>query len=297
VAGCRETILCPKIRWRFHNLPAIIFAHKFYRKLKRVVGLIVVLMVFQNAFSQDTLPGFSVVERGNKVIVSWINPFETCIQLNVQRSYDSIKYFRTVYSATSPGLPQNGFSEARQPTNRTYYRIFYVLEGGAYFFTASKLAATDADARDIKVSPTTLSVLKTITINSRGTLVALLQGNQFTRFRDSILRQTKDTIFAINDSLIELRQFVAKEIWRASNYIFTTKEGYLTIALSEADKKKYHIKFFEDGGPMLFEINHIKEPLLTLDKANFVHSGWFTFELYEDDKLKEKNKFYLPKDF
>lgn len=265
--------------------------------MKRFVGLIVVLMVFQNAFSQDTLPGFSVVEKGNRVIVSWINPFETCIQLNVQRSYDSLKYFRTVYSATSPGLPQNGFSELKQPANRTFYRIFYVLQGGAYFFTAAKLATTDADARDINGHPTNLSALTKITINNRGALVAILQGSQFARFRDSILHQTKDTIFAINDSLIELRQFVSRENWRASTFIFTTKEGYLNIALSDAEKKKYHIKFFEDGGPMLFEINRINEPLLTLDKANFVHSGWFTFELYEDDKLKEKNKFYLPKDF
>ena len=33
-----------------------------------------------------------------------------------------------------------------------------------------------------------------------------------------------------------------------------------------------------------------------LDKTNFVHAGWFTYELYEDEKLKEKNKFQLQKD-
>jgi len=34
-----------------------------------------------------------------------------------------------------------------------------------------------------------------------------------------------------------------------------------------------------------------------LDKANFLHAGWFRFELYENGQLKEKHRFYIPKDF
>jgi len=37
--------------------------------------------------------------------------------------------------------------------------------------------------------------------------------------------------------------------------------------------------------------------MLTLDKSNFIHAGWFKFELYEDGQLKEKNKLLIPKDF
>jgi hypothetical protein len=47
----------------------------------------------------------------------------------------------------------------------------------------------------------------------------------------------------------------------------------------------------------LFELKNINEPALTLDKTNFLHSGWFKFELYNDEKLVEKNKFYLAKEF
>ena len=43
--------------------------------------------------------------------------------------------------------------------------------------------------------------------------------------------------------------------------------------------------------------NREKETALTLDKTNFYHAGWFTFELYNDEKLVEKHKFYLAKDF
>jgi hypothetical protein len=57
------------------------------------------------------------------------------------------------------------------------------------------------------------------------------------------------------------------------------------------------VKFFEENGNPIFEIQHIREPQLILDKSNFLHAGWFFFELYEDEKLKEKSKFFLSKDF
>ena len=54
--------------------------------------------------------------------------------------------------------------------------------------------------------------------------------------------------------------------------------------------------FYEEDGTELFRIKTIKEPELILDKTDFIHAGWFSFELFEDDKLKERNKFYLSKD-
>jgi hypothetical protein len=35
---------------------------------------------------------------------------------------------------------------------------------------------------------------------------------------------------------------------------------------------------------------------LTLDKANFRHSGLFIFELYDDRIIIERHKFFIPKD-
>lgn len=265
--------------------------------MKKIVCILLCLTALNRLAAQESLPNFSVVERGKKVIISWVNPYESCIQLNVQRSYDSLKYFRTIYAAPSPGLPQNGFSEPRQPNAKTYYRIFYVLQGGTYFFTPAKQAVPDTDARTVNFDDRNLSAFKSIKISTRGVEMGQISSLEFVRFKDSILRQTKDTLFAINDSLVELRRFIAKEIWKPSNYIFTSKDGYLNIMLNNASAKKYHVKFFEENGIPLFEVKSIKEDKLTLDKANFVHAGWFMFELYEDNKLKEKNKFYLPKDF
>ena len=82
-----------------------------------------------------------------------------------------------------------------------------------------------------------------------------------------------------------------------SFYVYTNREGYVYVNLPDADRRKYHIKFFEEDNDFLFELKNINETGLTLDKANFIHGGWFRFELYNGDRLVEKNKFYLAKDF
>ena len=82
-----------------------------------------------------------------------------------------------------------------------------------------------------------------------------------------------------------------------SPYVYTNKEGYVFINLPDAAQKKYHIKFFEEDGTPLFELKNITDKGLTLDKANFFLGGWFNFELYNDEKLVERHKFYLSKMF
>lgn len=82
-----------------------------------------------------------------------------------------------------------------------------------------------------------------------------------------------------------------------SFYVYTNKDGYVYINLPDADRKNYRIRFYEEDDDFLFELKNIKEAGLTLDKTNFLHAGWFKFELFNDDKLIEKNKVYLMKDF
>lgn len=117
-------------------------------------------------------------------------------------------------------------------------------------------------------------------------------------------RPSVDTaVTAVNPVMEKLKDSLAKKpvIRRPdfipSFYVYTNKDGYVFINLPDADQKKYHIRFFEDNDAFLFELKNISETGLTLDKANFLHSGWFKFELYNDEKLVEKNKFYLAKEF
>lgn len=274
------------------------------KKLKKISGFILLLFISGNLFSQDTLPKFTIVEIGNKVIISWTNPYQNLVQLNVQRSYDSLKFYSTIFSAPSPEIPQNGYTDTKKPVNRIYYRIFYVLQGGQYFFSKAKSASgfsSEANAsRDINNS-NFLNIVpgsrRVITVTIRNQIFKQLSANAFKNFRDSILHLTKDTLFAVNDSLIGLNPYTGPDNFKPSSFIYLNKDGYINISVPSPGEKRYDLKFFEENGFSLFEINNIKESSLIIDKSNFVHSGWFLFELYEDNKLKEKNKLFLPKDF
>lgn len=135
-----------------------------------------------------------------------------------------------------------------------------------------------------------------LTIKVMDTVFTRLPASRYHAFRDSVLQKTKDTLNAINDSLVIIFPYRGADNFRPSIYVFTSKDG-ISISLPNALTKKYTIKFYEENGSHLFNIEHVKEPELLLDKANFLHAGWFRFELYEDEKLKEKNRIYLPKDF
>ncbi len=279
--------------------------------MKRIISIILVLFFASNSYSQDTLPKFTLTETGERVTISWTNPFQTTLaQLNVQRSYDSLKGYSTVYSAMSPQLPQNGYTEVKPMANRVFYRIFYALQGGAYFFSKPKRAgvpnsSTNAvsgikDIRDF-TNPALAIVIpgdkRLITIKINDIVYKQISINVFRNFKDSILRLTKDSLYSINDSIVSLNRYRQMEAFKTSSYIFINKDGFISVSLPLVNEKKYRLKFLEEDGSSLFEIAHVIESPLILDKANFVHSGWFQFELYEDNKLKEKNKLYVPKDF
>lgn len=275
--------------------------------LKKIIGLILLIVIAGKSYCQDTLPRFTFVERGERVVISWTNPYdEKLIQLNVQRSYDSLRNYSTIFSAITPELPQNGYTDKKPIAPRVYYRIFYVIEGGSYFFTLPTRAGMPPDnyyrndnnqvGRDINSTIIDQNSSKIISIKIKNT-VRQLPAIAFRNFKDSILRATRDTLIAINDTLIILNPYVAKDVWRPSFYIYINRDGYINISLPLVQEKKYYVKFFEEDGTPLFELKTIKETPLILDKTSFIHSGWFSFEIYEDNRLKEKNKIFIPRDF
>jgi hypothetical protein len=82
----------------------------------------------------------------------------------------------------------------------------------------------------------------------------------------------------------------------ASKRIYTGKDNNVVLNLPDAPLKKYLVKFFDENDNFVFEVTKIPEPFLILEKVNFMHSGWFFFELYENGVLIEKHKFFVPKD-
>lgn len=81
-----------------------------------------------------------------------------------------------------------------------------------------------------------------------------------------------------------------------SSQVYTGKYHNVIISLPDVTKYKYSLKFYEDDGTFLFEIKHVTENHLILDKVNFGHSGLFRFELFQNKLPIEIHKVYIPKD-
>ena len=107
-------------------------------------------------------------------------------------------------------------------------------------------------------------------------------------------RPTPDTQ-NISAEIIDYQQPV-KTWFIPSRHVYTGRDNNVIISLPDAAKKNYSIKFFEDDGTFVFELKRIPASYLTLDKVNFMHSGLFNFELFENRIIIERHKVYIPKD-
>ncbi|HEU4469592.1 MAG TPA: hypothetical protein VFR58_00790 [Flavisolibacter sp.] len=228
--------------------------------MNRICCIILALAFSSVLAAQDTLPKFSVKNVGNnRFIVGWVNTYGLVKQISIQRSHDSLNNYKTIMSVADPNARQNGFADTKAPNDHMFYRLFVVLDKGQFFFTEAKKPTLD-----------TMRISRTNGIDSR----------------------PKDSSGNIIKPIVP-----KKPDFIPSFFVYTNRDGYVFINLPDADKKKYRIKFFEEDDSFLFEIKSIKETALTLDKTNFMHAGWFKFELYNDEALVEKNKFYLSKEF
>jgi hypothetical protein len=94
-----------------------------------------------------------------------------------------------------------------------------------------------------------------------------------------------------------IKTYVPRKCTNHPGLFIPEKDGNVRIVLPDALTKNYNIKFFDINSLPIFEIKRVKEPMLILEKTNFLQAGWYKFELYQDGVLKEKNKFNIPKDF
>ncbi|RYY94691.1 MAG: hypothetical protein EOO11_17365 [Chitinophagaceae bacterium] len=250
------------------------------RSIKLLTLLLTVCLLATPAVqAQDTLPRFSVRNAGNnRFVVSWVNPFPNMAQISIQRSFDSLGTYKTILSVADPKSVQNGFTDRTAPNDHMFYRLFYVLDGGLFYFTRPKRPDTSRIVVPVLPRPSIPTVLNTVPA----------------KYRDSIFVRNRDTFVVINRDTIAVKPkapIVPK--WVPSRFVFTNGDGYVTIRLPDADKENYTIRIFEDSTRVLFELKGVKEKSLTLDKGNFYHAGWYFFELYNDEKLVERNKFFL----
>ena len=301
-----------------------------------IAFLLMMVLHLQEAMGQDTLPKFSAVQKSNgKIIISWHNKYPIVNQISVQRSKDSLKNFTTILTVPDASLPENGFVESKTAGPDQYYRLFILLNNSKYLFTTSSRAIQEVNAPVTKNEqkeednilqkvanqrifdlqdnsnrqkpaivlpnkinePPPIAVDKTIFVKEKDLVIRQLPGIKVSQFRDSILTKTKDTLLFVNADTILIKPFVPKEVYKVSSLVFTGKDGNVNIALLDANKKKYAVKFYDQDNAMLLEIKEIRDQLLIVDKTNFVHAGWYRFELFEEGKIKEKNRLFIPKDF
>jgi hypothetical protein len=172
-------------------------------------------------------------------------------------------------------------------------RIYYLLESSNF----KKPSVVNPG----KAKGPTIEVQKILVVKKRDSVIMMLAGNQVSRFSDSLVRQTKDTLLFVNADTLQIKPYIEiykepKEVYKISPHVFTAKDGNVTISLPDYNHKNYFVTFFETDSTSILEVRDIKYQVLTIDKTNFGHSGWFRFELYEDGKLKEKNKLFIPRD-
>ena len=172
-------------------------------------------------------------------------------------------------------------------------RIYYMIDN-----TGMKKPAVNNPG---KIKLPTIEVQKILFVKRRDSVIMQLPGKQVGRFSDSLVKQTKDTLLFVNADTLLIKPYIEiykepKEIYKISSYVFTAKDGNVTIALADFNRKKYFVAFFETDDTPILEVKDIRDAVLIIDKTNFGHSGWFRFELYEDGKLKEKNKLLIPKE-
>jgi hypothetical protein len=262
------------------------------------------------AIAQDSLPRLSVKSRSGKVILAWQNPFSDVVQINIQRSYDSLKNFKTILSVADPSAVTNGYLDSKPPDLRQFYRLYVQQSGGKYFFTNTYRPVPDTARAMAKSKPTEKP-------QSKQTTAVPPAGQQQTETPTVIAREDEPVIEYGNPKKIEKNSNGKKklsntrqvgidstkvdapelqEIAVPSVFVHTNNQGHVVIALPPEKTNQYTLKFFKEDGTPLFTMNKIRESQLTIDKTNFIRAGWFKFELYENNQLKEKNKFLIPKE-
>src|SRR5688500_6459395 len=68
------------------------------------------------SYAQDTLPDFSVINRGNhRIQISWYSRYGLVKQISIQRSESPTTNFKTILTVPDPMNRQNGFMDTKAP--------------------------------------------------------------------------------------------------------------------------------------------------------------------------------------
>jgi hypothetical protein len=235
------------------------------RPIRILLCCALLMSLTEELHAQDTLPSFSAIIRSGKVIISWTNPYDSIVQISIQRSPDSLRGYKTIITIPDPKTTVNGYLDRSAPDTAQFYRMYVQLQRGHYFQTKPKRPFRDT-TRTFKFE---------------------LARNERSGIRYITGLPAEDTG--------KLQMQLPTNLFKPSVFVYTNPEGNVEMAFPDIEKQTYRIQFLlPDGGPF-FQVKNVKEQRLVLDRSNFLRSGWFEFEVYENEKLREKGKLFIPK--
>lgn len=250
---------------------------------------------------QAVLPDFTVENNKGNVIVLWLNQYpKPVIGISVQSAYDSAGDFTSIGSVFNPQNIVNGFTDFKPSYDQMYYRLFIGFDTGVYILTAAKQPEIKSkiDYSELILEINALYE-KNIVLHEEKMRVqeaanralAAKKAKLQPKTMPKVVKATKPkTIESVSQNIIN------EVITYPSKRIFTNKDGNVIIKLANIKESNYSVKFLTEDGKPLFDVNILPDDYTTLEKVNFKHSGWFTFEIYKNGVLFEENKFYIPKD-
>ena len=301
----------------------------------RTLFFICLTFCIQLVYGQtDPLPQFSVTKKNNKITISWKNNYTNTTQINIQRSKDSNRNYITIHSCPQPLAKTYSFTDPSATNDTMYYRIFLLFDGANYSFTKPKRPVEEKQIieQTVKNEPKTIDKKETITVPVKKDTVSKKENQivskpvttvkdsskqikdqpkteikksekkdilpdsihlQFARHEKHLRKEKRFPVSTFQISLPE--KF--SNVWQPSVYVYTGDDGNVVIDLPEATKYQYSIIFAREEGRPLFSLPEIKETRLVLDKVVFLKSGWYYYELRENGKVKERNKFLITRDY
>ncbi|MFZ9695215.1 MAG: hypothetical protein ACO3AY_04990 [Chitinophagaceae bacterium] len=303
--------------------------------LSSLIFLLIGFGVATKSSAQDTLPNFKVQDIGNnRYVISWTNNYPYTAQITIQRSFDSLRGYKSILTVPDPTSKQNGFADSKAVNDHMFYRLYILLDNGRYVFTAAKQPSKAPV--EVAPSPTTPATnkKKIEPINAGASLDQVTikdfkKDSAFANPRNTTstpkeIRQEEEAINETSSPLpVDQLKKAAPIVIRLENirtgdsakvptvvtpqgepnayapslYVYTHPDGNIRIQVPNRSRlSRYRIRFYELDKSFLFELKNLPAPNFQLDKTNFLHGGWFLFELLDENRILEKHKLYLEKE-
>ena len=264
---------------------------------KNSILFIFLVLISGALMAQPALPEFSIINGPkNHSIISWRNNFgDQLTVLTIQRSADSVRNFRTIYSVNNLSLQVNAYTDNKPVPGEEYYRMYYMLKNGSYNFTKAKRITTGFVADDVL---TRLDSRKMIRV--KGDLSGRFEYPSLFHLKDSVLNYTSDSLYFVNDSTLQYVKYNAvaaiasaetTNLQPMSKFLYLNADSYVVLKFPEQELSRYSMTIYKQNGTsVLFKIPKFENSEIILNKTSFLRSGWYPYEIYKDGKIEERSR-------